>query len=273
VHLSEWPPLLRATVAFSLATAVGTLYVYMAQILTSLVASHYQSGLFAVSFRVFIVAAGLPGLVVGSALPVLSRAARDDRDRLAYVLQRIFEASLVGGVGFALTMAAGARFVVSVIAGPQYAGAVSVLEIQSFAMIASFVVAGWSFGLLSLHLHRSLVLTNLAALVVSFVLTLVLAGSHGARGAAIATVAGESTLAIATCYALSRGRSPYRPHLQVVGKVVLAGAIGAAAAFVPSMPSLARAGAMVAAYGTVILLTRALPAEFRELVPRRRGRD
>src|SRR5205807_2279586 len=50
-----WPPLLRATVVYSLATAVGVVYAYTAQILTSLVTTHHQSGLFAVSFRVFIV--------------------------------------------------------------------------------------------------------------------------------------------------------------------------------------------------------------------------
>jgi O-antigen/teichoic acid export membrane protein len=262
-----WPPLIRATITFSLATAVGIIYVYTAQILTSLVANHYQSGLFAVSFRVFIVTASLPGLVVGATLPLLSRAARDDRDRLAYALRRIFETSLIGGAGLALTMSAGSGFIVSVIAGPGYAAAAPVLAVQAFAMVASFIGAGWGFGLLSLHLHRELLVSNLAALVVSLVLTVVLAGSDGARGAAIATICGETTLAAATLTALTRGRSQFRPPLGVIGKVGLAGALAAALSLGPSMPSVVRAVVAFTVYGAVILGTGALPPELREMLP------
>jgi O-antigen/teichoic acid export membrane protein len=257
LNFADWPALMRATVTFSLATAVGTMYVYAAQLLTSLVASHHQSGLFAASFRIFIVAAGVPGLVIGSALPLLSRAARDDRNRLAYVMQQI---------------TAGAGFIISLTSGHQYAGASPVLELQAFAMIGSFTAASWSFGLISQHLHRELLLTNLSALVVSIVLTLVLARSDGARGAAIATLAGESTLAVTSFVGLVRGRPQYRPHPRTVLKVLVAGAVAAAAAFIPTMPSLVRAIVVLVVYGAIILATRALPTEFRELLPGRRTR-
>ncbi len=65
-HPARWRSLMGATVAFTLATAVGTVYVYTAQILTHVVAGGFQSGLFSVSFRIFIVAAGVPGLLIGS---------------------------------------------------------------------------------------------------------------------------------------------------------------------------------------------------------------
>lgn len=268
---ADWPPLLRATVAFSLATAVGTIYVYTAQIATSLVASRYQSGLFAVSFRVFIVAAAVPGLLAGAALPVLSRAARDDEERLAYGLRRMFELSLVAGAGAAVTLSAGSGFIVSVIAGPRYAAAGPVLAIQAAAMVASFVVAGWGFGLLSLRLHRGLLLANLAALVVSLGLTLLLAGADGARGAAIATICGEVTLAISSLVAIGRRRPRYRPEPVAVVKVAVAAGLAAAAGFLPAMPSLARAVAAAAVYAVAIAVLRAVPPELRELLPSRRG--
>jgi O-antigen/teichoic acid export membrane protein len=266
---ASWRPLLLATIVFSLATAVGTIYVYTAQILTSLVTTRYESGLFAVSFRVFIVSAGVPGLLVGAALPLLSRAARDDHDRLAYALQRIFEISLIGGVGASLVLSAGAGFVVSVIAGPKYAASAAVLEIQSLAMVASFLVAGWSYGLLSLRLHRGLLLSNAAALIVSVVLTLLLARSTGAQGSAVATVCGETALALTSLIALVWGRRRYRPELTVVPKV--AGAAGAAAllSLGPQMPSIVRAIVAAAAYTAVIVATQALPQELKELIPER----
>jgi O-antigen/teichoic acid export membrane protein len=266
---ARWPALLRATVVFSLATGVGTIYIYTAQILTSLVTSRYQTGLFAVSFRVFIVSASVPGLLVGATLPLLARAARDDRERLAYALKLIFETTLIAGVGSALAISAGSGFIVAVIAGPRYAGAAPVLAIQSFAMVASFVVAGWSFGLLSLHLHVGLLVSNFAALAVSVVLTVLLARGDGARGAAIATICGETTLAAMSLVALIWRRPAYRPDPGVVAKVGIAAAAAAAVSLVPSMPSIIRAVVALGVYTATILGTRAVPEELRELLPSR----
>jgi O-antigen/teichoic acid export membrane protein len=266
----SWAVLLRLTVSFSLATAVGTLYVYAAQIITSLAASSHQSGLFAASFRVFIVAAAIPGLLVGSALPLLARAARDDRERLGYALQRIFEVSLILGVGMALVTLGGAQFVIEVIAGGSFAGAAEVLRIQGLAMIASFMLTGWSFALLALHRHRGILLANAAAFVVSCGLTLLLASSHGATGAAVATLCGESVLAAGLLAALVRGHPELRPELGVLFKVAVAAAPAAVLALVPDLPSLVRAVLALAAYAIGLLVTRAVPAELFELVYRRR---
>lgn len=270
LHPSAWPPILRATAAFSLATAVGQIYIYTGQILTSLVTTAHQNGLFAVSFRVFVVTAGVPTMLASSALPVLSRAARDNRERLAYALQRIFETAVVAGVGAALAMSAGAQFIVSVVAGPKFAAAAPVLSIQAFAMAASFLVACWSFGLLALRLHRGILLSNASALVVSVVMTLILASTYGARGSAIATICGEATLAAASLLALAYKRPRYRPRVGVVFKVIPIAACAALLSLVPSMPSIVRPIVALGVYGLGVLATRALPREFKELLPSRR---
>lgn len=266
----RWLKLLRLTVVFSLATAVGTIYVYTAQILTSLVSNAHQSGLFAASFRVFIVAATVPGLLVSGALPLLARAARDDRERLAYAVQRIFEVSLILGVATALGLLAGAQFIVHLVAGPQFAGAAAVLRIQGLAMIASFLVAGWGFALISVKRYRGLLAVNALAFAVSCVLTLTLAAAHGARGAALATLCGEATLAAGTLLALVHGRPEFRPQPRVVPKVALAAVPAVAIAEVGGLSSLARTALALAAYALVIAITRAVPKELTELVPRPR---
>jgi O-antigen/teichoic acid export membrane protein len=265
----HWLSLLRLTVSFSLATAVGTLYVFTAQILTSLLSSAHQSGLFAASFRIFIVVGAVPGLLVGGALPLLARAARDDRERLAYSLQRIFEVSLIMGVAAALGTLAGAQFMIHVVAGPKYAASAGVLQIQGIALIASFVVAGWSFALLSLKRYRSVLLVNLAAFLVSCSLTVVLAGSNGAKGAAVATLCGESVLAVGSLIALVRGHRELRPKLAILLKVALAAAPAVVLALLSGVPSLVRTLLALGAYGLLIALTRATPREITELIPRR----
>jgi O-antigen/teichoic acid export membrane protein len=265
----HWLELLRLTVAFSLATAVGTVYVFTAQILTSLVSSPHQSGLFAASFRIFVVLATIPSLLVGGALPLLARAARDDRERLSYALRRIFEASLIMGAAVAVGTLCGAQFMIHVVAGHAYAGSAPVLQIQGAALVASFVLGGWSFALLSLKRYKGLLLANLAAFVTSCTLTIVLASSHGATGAAVATLGGESVLALGSLLALLHGSPELRPKLVILPKVALAVAPGVALALASSMPSLLRAVLALGAYAVVIVLTRALPGEVLELLPAR----
>ncbi len=265
----NWVSLLRLTVAFSLATAVGTIYIFTAQILTSIVSSAHQSGLFAASFRIFIVAGTVPGLLVGGALPLLARAARDDRERLSYALQKIFEVALILGVAASLGTLAGAQFIVHVVAGSQFAGSAEVLEIQGMALIASFVLAGWSFALLSLKRYKGLLLANLVAFVLSCSLTIVLAGADGARGAAIATLCGETVLALGSLVALVRGHPELRPRLDVLVKVAVAAAPAVVLALLPDLPSLVRALLALAVYGLLIAVTRAVPAEVIELLPSR----
>lgn len=268
----HWMPLLRLTVSFSLATAVGTVYIYTAQIITSLVASPHQSGLFAMSFRVYIVAAAIPGLLVGGALPLLARAERDDRDRLAYALQRIFEMCLILGVATAIGLAAGANFIVHVVTGPdfsEYRGAVGAMRIQGFAMIASFLIAAAGYGLLALRRYRALLVVNGAAFAVSCVLTLLLAGRFGANGAAVATLGGEATLAAGCLLALSHGHPELRPQLSSLPRVAAAAAPAIALTFLLDLPSVALAALALCCYGVLIALTRAMPQEITDLVANR----
>lgn len=265
----HWLALLRLTVSFSLATAVGTIYIFTAQIITSLVASAHQSGLFAASFRIFLVVGAVPSVLASSALPLLARAARDDRQRLTYALLRIFEVSLILGVAAALGTLAGARFMIDVVAGPKYAAAAGVLQIQGLALIASFVLAGWSFALLSLKRHKSLLLANLAAFLVSCSSTIVLAAGHGAKGAAVATLCGESVLALGSLLALVRGHPELRPNPRIVLKVAFATAPAVALALFANVPSLVRTVLALGVYGVLIVLTRAVPAELLELLPTR----
>jgi O-antigen/teichoic acid export membrane protein len=272
VRPRQWLTLLRLTVAFSLASAVGTLYMFTTQIITSLVAGSHQSGLFAASFRIFIVITVVPGTLAGGALPLLARAARDDRQRLAYAMQRIFDASLILGVGAAVGMLGGAQFVIHVVAGPKYAASAEVLQIQGIALVATFVLAGWGYALLAMKRYKEVLLANLAAFLVSCAATLALAGSHGAVGAALATVCGETVLAVGSLLVLVRGHRELRPKLGIALKVALAAAPAAVLALLPGVPSLGRALLALLAYGVVIVLTRAVPEEAIELLPARMRR-
>ncbi|MDA8068614.1 MAG: oligosaccharide flippase family protein [Actinomycetota bacterium] len=259
-----WPTLLRGAVAFSAATAVGTVYMYTTQIVTSLVASPQQTGLFSVSFRVFVVTATIPTLVTSSALPVLSRAARDDRERLAYVVKRLIELSFAAGIGLALTMAAAAGFVVLVVGGESFRRATGVLEIQALAMIATFATSPCSYGLLAQGRYRGLLWANGSALVVTILATALLAGAFGAIGAAVATICGEVTLAVLMIVALLKHHPESRPDTGAMLRLLLATALTVPIAFASVIPSLLRALAVGSVYLVLVLALRALPPEIMQ---------
>ncbi len=269
LHLRGWFALLRSTLAFAMAMAVGTVYVYTAQIITSLVASAHQNGLFAVSFRVFIVLVFIPGLIVGAAFPLLARAARDDRERLGYASQRLFEVSVILGAAAALGLVVGAPTIIRIVGGPSYAAAVTPLRIQGVALAVSFTLATWGFALLSVREHRGLVLTNAVALFASCGLTLALAATYGARGAAWATLLGELVLAVGYFIFLVRSAPDLRPRFGVAGKVVLAATPAALVGLLSGLPSLAATFVALAIYASGVLLLRAVPEELMLLVRRR----
>jgi hypothetical protein len=101
---------------------------------------------------------------------------------------------------------------------------------------------------------------NALAAVVAAAGTVLLEPLLHARGAAVATLAAEATLAAGYLIALRRRRSALAPNLAVVPKVMAAAGIGALAALLPVHPVIATlvgGGAYLAA----AFALRAVPPE------------
>jgi O-antigen/teichoic acid export membrane protein len=258
---AEWRKITSTTFAYVAASAVGTIYVSLTVIVTSLVGTAKETGYYGASFRIFTVLGNVPLLIVGAAFPVLARAARDDRRRLEYASARVWEMSLIVGTGIALTLAAGARFAIDVVAGPGFGPAVPVLQIQAAAILGSFLAVALAYVLLSLHRHTALLVSNCLGLVLSLVLTLTLVPSLGAKGAAIATVAGEFALAVAYFAALRR--AALRLPLRIILPVGAAAGIAATLVFA-SLSSLVLAAAVGTVYVVLLFAFRAVPPEVLE---------
>jgi len=100
-------------------------------------------------------------------------------------------------------------------------------------------------------------------------LTIVLASSSGATGAALATLCGESVLALGLLAALRHGHPELAPRPGIILKVALAAAPAVALGLLPRTPSLLRMVLALGAYGLMVLLTKAVPREMLELLPSR----
>jgi O-antigen/teichoic acid export membrane protein len=262
-----WLALLRPAAAFALAIALGTLYAYTALVLTQVVSNPHQTGLFSASFRVFTVALGVPGLIATAGFPVLARAARDDRERLVYATQRLFQASAVLGGAAAVIVVLAAHPIILLLAGHKFTAAAGALRIQGVAMLLSFVLAPWGFALLAMHRHRAMVIANAAAFVLSAATVLALAPSHGAHGAAVGTLVGEATLVIGYVIALIGEHRALQPPTGIVVRLAIAVGVGMALGLVPGVPDAAAAVAGAVAYGVLVFALKLIPVEVADLVP------
>lgn len=264
-----WTVLLRETLPYAVAAAVGIIYFREAVILMSYLATDTETGYYSAAFRIVEILATVPWMLVSAVFPILARAARDDHSRLAYALQRLFDVALILGLLMTLMLAVGAQFAIDVVAGPGFDPSVPVLRIQSLGLITTFLASVFAFALLSLRMHRELLIANAIAVVVATVATVLLIPPHGAEGAAVAPTVAEACLVLGYAIALARARPDVAPSLKILPGVLLAGALGAAAGFAIPLPSLVSSLLAGAVCFAVLLVTRSIPFEVWNAILRR----
>jgi len=262
--------LLREALPVAASLVVNVTYVRALIIICSLLASEQQTGLFSASYRVSEILLGVPQLMLGAAFPILAHAHVADRERLAYALQRMGEASLLVGVAVGVVLAVGARPIMAVLGGSEFSDAAVALRIQSVAIAGAFMTQLGTSALIAVHRQRELLFVNLFALVVVIALGTTLIPRWGADGAALAASIGEVVLAVVALTLLARSHPQLRPDLRYVPKLLLAGAAGAACILLPGSDVIAAIVATVV-YAAIAFLSRAVPAELLDALIRRRA--
>ena len=258
-HWPTWRRYLGEALAYGVAAAAGLVYFRMAAALMTFLSTDVETGYFAMAFRVLETGTIIPWLLVTSVFPILARAATTDRDRLRYAAQKVVEVGLITGVGLALLLIVGAKPVVDVIGGPEFAPAVPVLRVQAVVLIATVFVSTWSLLLLSLDEQRALLAINGSAVAIALVAAFVLIPPHGAIGGSVDVLIAEVVVGAASVAVLWWGHRDVAPDLRPLWKVVLAGLVAAAA----SVPFGDVVGTCIAAvvYAAVLLAVRAVPME------------
>jgi O-antigen/teichoic acid export membrane protein len=268
---SRWRVLMSESIVYTAATTLGVIYFQIVIIAMSLLSSKLQTGYFSLAFRALSIVNGIPWLLVASAFPILARAARDDHERLRYALQRLFDGSVVVGGFFSLCVVIGAPFAVKVVGGPKFEPSVEVLQILGVGIVGTFLVATWSFALLTLRLYRELIFVNAGAVVLAIVLSAVLIPAHAATGAGVVTATLEVALAAAYGLILSLRRPELRPSGAQLPRVALAFALAFAVAATVPVYSLIAVVIGVAVLACALLALRAVPVEFLHAIRRQPG--
>lgn len=268
IDRSELWPLIRQATPVAAASVLGILYFRVLVIMTSLISSERETGLFATSFRILELLAGIPLLLAGVVLPVAAAAASTDEVRLAYVLQRVTEAALLGATVLAVGVAIGAEPVIVILGGEEYREAGPILSIQAFALIGIFLSQAFIVGLLATRLQREIAVTAALCLGSIFVFGLVLIPLWDAAGAAAAGVAADTLLAVITLVALRRTRAGRELRFGFVPRVVAAGLAAGAVALIPGVPALALAALAVVVFVVLAYALGAVPEEIGQAFDR-----
>jgi len=268
-HPGRWIPLLRDTFVFALAVAVNSLYLRLTLVLMTLVATATETGYFAISFRIIEVLVGVPVLLVGAAFPIVSRAARLDRERFESATRRLFELCVLLGTLLSLGLLLVAPFAIEVLVGTRDHPSVPVLRIQSAALLASFVACAAIYPLLGVRRHRAVLIANLASLVVAAAMVFALVPALGAEGAALGAVVADCTLAITATVLLARRGGPSLP-LGVLPVALVAALCGYAAGSLAGIHPVVEAVVGCVAFVGVLALFGRIPPEAREVLRRSR---
>jgi O-antigen/teichoic acid export membrane protein len=249
-------------VAISLALA--QVYFRILIVMISLILTARETGLFGTSYRILEMLLLVPTLVFGVVLPVTAVASAENEGRMRYVTQRTTEVALVSAVGLAVVVAIVAEPVIVLLGGDEYRDAASVLRIQVFALIGFFLNQAWSTLLISIRRQRAIAVMNGIALVVLVALGAILIPTAGIEGAAAAAVVADALLALLLLFALNRARPEIAPHFGFVPRVVLAGGLAAAVAFVPGLPAIVAGAIAALVYVVACLALGLIPPEVRD---------
>jgi O-antigen/teichoic acid export membrane protein len=251
--------LVREALPMATALALNVIYFRTLVIITSLIATAIETGYVATSFRIFEILLGVPTIVMGVALPVLSAAGEEGGGRLHYVIQRMTEVGLAASAFLAILIVFLAKPVIVLLGGDAYSGAASVLRIQGFSLIGLFLGQAWQLGLVSIRRQRDVAVANGVALVFVIGLGLALIPWLGADGAGVAAVAAETLLASILLFMLHRRDTA--PDFRFAWKVVLASLLALAPLLIPGLPEVAGAAISALLFLAVAWFTQLVPPE------------
>jgi O-antigen/teichoic acid export membrane protein len=122
---------------------------------------------------------------------------------------------------------------------------------------------------LSLYRHGDVLIASTAALLVTLAGLAVLVGPYGARGAAVATLIAEVTVAASMAGLLLRARPDIKLPVVTVGWIALASAPALAVALIPGLPVVADVALGCAVYLGVLAAARRIPEELLQAARRR----
>lgn len=267
----EWKRILIETLPIAVSVVLNLIYFRIDTIFLSLMQPAAVVGLYSAAYKILEILTQFPAMFVGLVLPALS-AAYLEPERFRAIFQRAFEAVVLAAVPIVVGGMVLAEPIVRFINGSEFAPAAPYLRILVVAVGMLYLGSLSGHAIVAIRKQRTMVWGYLAVALLGVALYLVLIPRLSATGAAIGTVATETTIALIG-YILILRTMHLRLKLAVPAKALVAGA--ALAGFLlltPHLEVVLRIAAGALMYGVVLVLLRAVSWDFlREIVTRGNG--
>jgi O-antigen/teichoic acid export membrane protein len=249
---------------------VGTLTVIYFRLLVIMMSviepSALQVGYYVTSERVIEIFLGLPMMLVGVVLPVLSISSRDDTPRLRYVSFRMTQTMALIGVLLAVILGTGARPIMLVLGGKQYLDAANVLRIQGLALITVFITAAWTTTLIGMGRTRALVICSAIGVGAVGLFGTAFIPLWHAHGAAIAAVIADVVFCGSMYVSMRRAGAARAFAAGPFVRIAFCALPGVAIALVSPLPDAINCVVATLLYIVLIALAGALPPELSDRI-------
>jgi O-antigen/teichoic acid export membrane protein len=268
--LGVWRSVLGKALAVAVAYTLGLVYFRLLLIILSLVSTDREVGLFGTSLRIYELLVGIPVLVLGVALPVLSAAATRP-ERFRYQLRRVSEGALLLATFTAVGTGLAAEPIVTLLGGKEYRDAAPVLQVHIAGFVSMFLASVCATILVAIDRQRTLIVLNALALGFLLLIGAIVVPAYDAMGAAIAAAIGETFLALISVVALARRGHRVLPPATWLVRLAVAAPLGLATGVLVPLPQLAAAVLGTLVFVATVLGLRLAPPELVDsLTPHRR---
>jgi O-antigen/teichoic acid export membrane protein len=219
--------LLVAALPVGAAMALNEAYFRADALIISLSRPYAELGQYALAWRVSELVAVVPGVLLLSVFPVLSRYLSEGDERLRGALQAAFDALCLFGLGLAVGGAVVAGELAASLGGAEFAEAAAPLRILLCAAALGCVNGLLGNALIARGLQLTALWLNVAALAVNVAANALLVPSQGILAAAWVAVACEVGL-LASTSMLARRRLGFVASPEVLARAVPAAGVMAA---------------------------------------------
>lgn len=263
--------LVRIALPIAFGAVISIVYTKVVLIVVSLMETEFTTGVYAAASRIFEIVGTLPAVVGGVVLPVLTLAARDNRERMLYILRRSTEAMALAGLLLSAVIFVAADPIVEIIGGSGFSDAASALRIQCLALASLFVGNALAVGVLAIQRALQGAFASLAGVLVAAGAAAALVPELGADGGAVAMVIADAVLVAALWFVLRRGRGTPDVSLRFASAAVAVAVVAAGAGLLLPGPELVAGAVTAVVFAGLAHLLGIIPSELRDELRRPAG--
>lgn len=191
----SWRRTGMTSLAFGSIQIVNLLYLKFDILLLSVLSSSRVVGLYAVAYTLIEIVSNVPSAFMATVFPVLSRVTEGEASELAE--RASASLSALAGLAVAGVVVLGPALI-TLVSGPNYSGARIPLYLLSVTFLFTFPALALGTTLVAINKMYGILRISIFGLLLNAGLNLVLIPTHGAPGAAGATVVSELVVFVAS---------------------------------------------------------------------------